>query len=143
MMIRDATVADAGALAALLAELGYPDEEARVAARVEQFARDPASRFLVVEKDGAVVGLAAATVLPLAHEDGVWCRLSALVVAEAARRGGAGRALVAAVEAEARDRGCRRIEVTSGERPERDAAHGFYDALGYEQVSKRYLKELV
>ena len=42
----------------------------------------------------------------------------------------------------ARVAGCRYLEVTSGERPGREAAHAFYDALGLEQVSRRYLKEL-
>ena len=34
------------------------------------------------------------------------------------------------------------LEVTSGERPGREAAHAFYDSLGLEQVSRRYLKAL-
>ena len=80
--------------------------------------------------------------MPLAHEDGGWCRLSALVVSEARRRTGGGRALVEAVEAFARERGCGLVEVTSGERPEREAAHHFYAALGYEEVSRRFLKEV-
>jgi hypothetical protein len=41
----------------------------------------------------------------------------------------------------ARACGCRYLEVT-GERAEREAAHAFYEALGLEQVSRRYLKEL-
>jgi hypothetical protein len=48
----------------------------------------------------------------------------------------------AAVEAFAGARGCALVEVTSGERPEREAAHRFNPGLGYEQVSRRYLKEL-
>jgi GNAT superfamily N-acetyltransferase len=50
--------------------------------------------------------------------------------------------LVEAVEAFARERGCGLVEVTSGERPEREAAHHFYAALGYEEVSRRFLKEV-
>jgi GNAT superfamily N-acetyltransferase len=142
MRIRAAGAADAPALAALLAELGYPDDAVRVAARLEAFEREPGSVILVAEDDGAVVGLASATTIPLLHEDGRWCRLSALVVGEERRRSGAGRRLVDAVEALARDDGCRYLEVTSGERAGREAAHAFYEALGFEQVSRRYLKEL-
>jgi N-acetylglutamate synthase-like GNAT family acetyltransferase len=142
MRIRAAGAADAPALAALLAELGYPDDAVRVAARLEAFEREPGSVILVAEDDGAVVGLASATTMPLLHEDGRWCRLSALVVGEERRRSGAGRRLVDAVEALARDDGCRYLEVTSGERAGREAAHAFYEALGFEQVSRRYLKEL-
>ena len=142
MTIREAGSEDAPALARLLAELGYPDELEHVAGRVARFAADPSSRFLVAEDGGAPVGLASASVIPLAHEDGSWCRLSALVVAEARRRAGVGRVLVEAVEAFARERGCDLVEVTSGERAEREAAHGFYAALGYEEVSCRFLKEV-
>ncbi|MGH3023146.1 MAG: hypothetical protein ACRDNI_05775 [Gaiellaceae bacterium] len=49
---------------------------------------------------------------------------------------------MAAVEERAREAGCRYLEVTSGERPEREAAHAFYASLGLEEVSRRYLKEL-
>jgi GNAT superfamily N-acetyltransferase len=84
----------------------------------------------------------AFSVLPLAHSEESWCRLSALVVSEQDRRSGVGSALIAAVEDEARRLGCRRVEVTSGEGPERVAAHRFYQALGYEQVSRRFLKKL-
>ncbi len=142
MRIREAEPEDADALAPLLAELGYPDEPERVAGRVARFATGPSSCFFVAEDGGELVGLASASVVPLAHEDGSWCRLSALVVAQARRRAGAGRALVEAVEAFARERGCGLMEVTSGERPEREAAHGFYAALGYEEVSRRFLKDL-
>jgi len=142
LRIRDAGPEDAEALAPLLAELGYPDERARIAARVASFASDPSSCLVVADDGRGLVGFASASVLPLAHEDGRWCRLSALAIAEDRRRGGAGRALVEAVEAFAREFGCALMEVTSGERPEREAAHRFYAALGYEEVSRRFLKEL-
>jgi GNAT superfamily N-acetyltransferase len=140
--VREARPEDAEALASLVAELGYPDEVERVAARAVAFAAEPASILFVAERDGQLLGLVSATVMPLLHEDGSWCRVSALVVAEAARREGVGRALVGAAEAFARSRGCRYSEVTSGERLDREAAHRFYEALGYKEVSRRFLKEL-
>ena len=142
MRIREARPEDAPALAALLAELGYPDGDERVRSRVAAFACDPSSFVLVAEDGGRLLGAASATVMPLLHEDGGWCRLSALVVSESSRRAGVGRALVADAEGRARAGGCRYLEVTSGERSDREAAHAFYEALGLEQVSRRYLKEL-
>jgi GNAT superfamily N-acetyltransferase len=139
--IRDARPEDATGLARLLAELGYPDTEERALERARAFGADPCS-FLLVADDGELAGLASATVIPLLHEDGAWCRLSALVVAERHRRRGVAGALVAEVERRALEAGCRYLEVTSGERPGREAAHAFYESLGLEQVSRRYLKEL-
>jgi GNAT superfamily N-acetyltransferase len=140
--IREARPEDTPALAALLAELGYPDESESVEARLRGFVRDPSLFVLAADDEGEVVGLASGTMMPLLHEDGSWCRLSALVVGENSRRAGVGAALVAAVEERARAAGCRYLEVTSGERPGRETAHAFYEALGLEQVSRRYLKAL-
>ncbi|HXV33003.1 MAG TPA: GNAT family N-acetyltransferase [Gaiellaceae bacterium] len=142
MTIREAEPEDARELAALLAELGYPDEDETVRERARAFAADRSSFLLVAERDGRLVGLASASVMPLLHERGSWCRLSALVVSRDSRRLGIGRQLVSGVEARARGAGCRYLEVTSGGRPDREAAHAFYEALGLEQVSRRYLREL-
>jgi GNAT superfamily N-acetyltransferase len=139
--IRDAHTEDTPGLARLLAELGYPDDEERVLARVQALGEHRDS-FVLVADDGELAGLASATVMPLLHEDCSWCRLSALVVAEGHRRHGVARALVAEVERRALEAGCRYLEVTSGERPGREAAQMFYESLGLEQVSRRYLKKL-
>jgi GNAT superfamily N-acetyltransferase len=142
MKIRDALAEDAPGLSRLLAELGYPDDEERVLARAGSFDSQAGSFLLVAEDGDGLAGLASASVVPLLHEDGSWCRLSALVVREGRRRAGIGRDLVAEVERRARESGCRYLEVTSGERPDREAAHAFYESLGLEQVSRRYLKAL-
>jgi GNAT superfamily N-acetyltransferase len=139
--IREARPEDAPALAELLEELGYPASTVALRTRLRAFP-GAGSFVLIAEDGGRVLGLASATVLPLLHEDGGWCRLSALVVGADRRRAGIGRKLVGEVEERAAAAGCRYLEVTSGERPEREAAHAFYEALGLEQVSRRYLKEL-
>ncbi len=142
MRIREARPEDGPALGGLLAELGYPDESAAVAARARALVGDPASFLLVAEDDDGLAGLASGTRMPLLHEEGGWCRLPALVVAKRCRRTGVGRSLVEEAESRARAAGCRYLEVTSGERPEREAAHSFYRTVGLVEVSRRYLKQL-
>jgi len=126
----------------LLAELGYPDDVERVATRADAFHGHEGSFLLVAEDGEELTGLASATVIPLLHEDGSWCRLSALVVASDHRRRGIARALLAEAERRAAEAGCRYLEVTTGERAGREAAHALYESLGLERVSRRYLKAL-
>jgi GNAT superfamily N-acetyltransferase len=62
------------------------------------------------------------------------------VVGEAYRNRGAGAALVRACESAAAAAGCTRVEVTSNVR--RDAAHRFYEQLGYTTESRHLMKRL-
>ena len=137
MSVRRAAAADAAAIAALLAELGYEAAPADVERRLEALER---STVLVAELDGEVAGVLTLSMVPVLHEPGDWCRITVLVVARCTRRRGLARALVAEAEAIARGHGCARIEVTSA--LHRDGAHGFYRGLGYGQVSEHFLKPL-
>ena len=138
MRIRDATPADAAAVAALLGELGYPTTAGEAAERL----RRPGERVLLAESDGSTLGLASLTVGSLVQYAAPVARLTALVVTEAARGRGTGRRLIARAEELAREAGCDGIELTSGIRPERQAAHRFYEALGYERTSYRFWRPL-
>ena len=125
--VRDAAASDAKAVVALLAELGYPVDEAFAHKRLG--ATGPG--VLVAERQGQVVGVIGYHPIPLIAEDGCFVRITALSVAESERGRGAGRALVAEVERRARALGASELEVSSGRRAERDAAHAFYPALGF------------
>lgn len=74
---------------------------------------------------------------------GPYLRITALAVAEHARGNGVGRRLVRAVESFGVDNGCRWVELTSGRRPDREAAHRFYPAMGYQDTGHvRYRRPL-
>ncbi len=73
-------------------------------------------------------------------QTGNLCRVTALVVAREFHGEGFGRELMAKAEQYARANRCIKIEITSGEH--RTRAHDFYRELGYEEVSKRFLKSL-
>lgn len=138
MTIRDATAADAAAVAALLGELGYPAASGEVVARL----RRPGQRVLLAESEGRAVGLAALDIGSQLHHAGPVARVTALVVSEPARGLGAGRRLMTRAEDLAREAGCEGIELTSGIRPEREKAHHLYQALGYERTSYRFYRRL-
>ena len=139
LTIRDAEAEDAGVLAGLIVELGYPVTSTEVLARMEPLTgagRPP----LVAVRDGAVVGLLTWSVMHVLHRSGPVGRVSTLVVTERARGQGIGAALMAAAEARLREQGCILLEVTSNMR--RAEAHAFYERLGYERTSYRFAKPL-
>ena len=140
MNVRAAGPADAPAIAALLAELGYETAPADVERRLDELERSGRSAALVAERDGGIAGVLTLHLVPVLHEPGDWCRVTALVVGEGTRRRGVARALVSQAEAIARSRGCARIEVTSAQH--RDGAHALYRGLGFGRVSEHFLKAL-
>lgn len=134
MNIRDARPSDAGALAPLLVELGYPAVEEAVTTLIGSVTREGA-RVLVVETDGVVQGLAVVHRMVTLHRSAV-AYLSALVVSRDARGLGLGRALVDAVSRIGAEWGCATLELTSNDR--RVHAHKFYESLGFSSESRKY-----
>lgn len=141
--VRPATSGDATRIAELLTELGYPAVADEVAERLAYWLPDQASRLLVAETGGRVVGSISMHVIPYLERTGCWMRIESLVVDSSLRRAGAGRALMAAAERQARAWGCLHIEVTS--KRTRADAHAFYRRFGFDDAcerSGRFIKEL-
>lgn len=132
--IRDARADDARQIVELLADLGYDVPSGRVE---EHLGQSP-ERVLVADQGGSLLGLVTVSVQSLLASEGPSARVTAMVVRPTARRGGVGRRLIEAALAHARERGCVGVELTSGLRPEREAAHQFYPALGFRRTSYRY-----
>jgi GNAT superfamily N-acetyltransferase len=136
--IRPATAADAGRLAALLTDEGYPAGESDLAARVERFST-PDSHVLAAEASGEVIGFVAFHLIPRFETDERFARVVALVVDPGVRARGIGRALMAEAERIAREDGAAFLEVTSGHhRPE---ARKLFEALGYDPGLAVYLRK--
>lgn len=131
LTVRDAELADAPAIRDLLEVLGYPAGVDAVASEIA--AVRPSGRAgLIVACDGAAVVGFASYDLWRAFAEGAWvCRLSALATSPNCQRRGVGRMLVTEVERRARTAGCSRMEISSGRRAGREAAHRFYPSLGY------------
>ncbi len=108
----------------------WPSENAFLAS-VERLMERHESEFLLGAPDD---DSPPAAVAQLRYRFGVWyaaedCSLEDLFVAEEARGAGLGRAMVDAVIERARERGCRRIELDTGE--DNAAALALYEAAGF------------
>src|SRR5262249_20516677 len=139
-VIRTARLTDAAELARLFTELGHPATEADIRTRWNTW-QASGNVGLVVDGDSgelvAAVTLHQTIVLHRAKPIG---RISALIVDARHRAAGMGRALVDAAERMFAEAGCGMVEVTSNMR--RTDAHTFYQHLGYELTSARFMKPL-
>jgi GNAT superfamily N-acetyltransferase len=138
VLIRDVEDSDCAAIVVLLAELGYPHESRFVAQKIEQLKGTQQDRIIVAAHGAEIIGLASLHTMPLLHLAGNLCRVTSLVVSRAYRRKHVGKRLLEAAEAYAKTAGCVKMEITSGD--QRSAAHAFYERLGYEEVSRRFVK---
>ena len=144
MRVREAADADAGAIAHLLTELGYPHSADEARSRLEAWTAGERRLLLVATEDEATIGLVAVAAVPYLERAGSWARVVALAVAATHRRRGIGRELIAAAEEAAIRWGCVTIEATSARR--RVESHPFYLGLGYADRCRRsalYRRELV
>jgi putative acetyltransferase len=139
--VRDATVADAPAISALLTSLGYPGTEGFVPDKIAALLQHSDARLLVATDGTDVLGVVSLHFIPQLALPGDFCRISYLCVAEGARSRGVGAVLEAQVLALAKARGCDRIELHCHSR--RTDAHRFYARQGYEESPKYLMKLLV
>lgn len=141
LRVRSAAEADAGPVAALVSQLGYPSDASQVLARLRRLAGNPDIRALVAERETKVIGMIGLMVFPAFHRDGLHGYITSLVVDEAMRGSGAGAALLAAAEAWFAERGVARVNLTTA--LHREDAHQFYEKRGYEFTGRRYMKTLI
>src|SRR5262245_59308733 len=129
IMVRPATSADAGAVARLSGQLGYPCTAADIERRLAQAAGDSDGAVLVAEsrRDG-VIGWVHVRALYLLTRDAC-AEIGGLVVEERRRGQGIGGRLMAAAEAWARGRGLSVLRLRSN--IVRDEAHAFYRRQGF------------
>lgn len=136
--LRPATPADATRIAALFTDEGYPVTPSVVAARLARF-DDDASRVIVADAEGTVIGFIAYHVIPRFEHDDEAIRILALVVDAGARARGVGRRLIGEVELIAGERKAAFVEVTAGHH--RPDARRLYESLGYDAALTAYLRK--
>lgn len=129
MIIREATAADAAALAALSTQLGYPAQPGEAAERLA--ALGPEGAVLVAEAHGAVLGWIHVCGIRF-FQSPPFAEVGGLVVDEAARGKGVGKLLVEAGARWAAERGYRKLRVRSN--VVREDAHRFYERESFRRV---------
>ncbi len=138
IFVRDVEDGDCAALVSLLTELGYPHEPHFVAEKIEQLQNKPQDRIIVAVHGSEIVGLASLHIIPMLHLSGNVCRVTSLVVSHKHRRKHIGERLLKTAEAYAKIHDCVKVEITSGD--QRSDAHAFYQQVGYQEVSRRFIK---
>ena len=130
--IRRARLGDAGAIAVLSGQLGYPATEQEMAERLAKLLPRPGDGVvLIAEASGEIAGWLHVSMTPLL-EVPLRAEVNGLVVVETKRSQGAGARLLEAAERWAVGKGCKSMSVRSNVTRER--AHGFYLRHGYEHV---------
>lgn len=146
LAIRRAGPADIPAIAALLADdfVGASREGAPLTDYERGFAAvdaDPNQLLAVAELGGEVVGTMQISFIPGLSRGGSWRgHVEAVRVASDRRGQRIGEAMMAWAEERCRERGCVVCELTSDNR--REAAHRFYERLGYAASHKGFKKML-
>lgn len=130
--IRLASAEDAGRIAVLCQQLGYPASQEQVRQRLGQIQQDEDHAVFIAEwADGHVVGWVHIYACQLVVIDR-HARIGGLVVNEDRRRRGVGRLLMERAERWARDQGCGAVHLRSN--VVRSGAHAFYEKIGYSHV---------
>ncbi|MGA8016548.1 MAG: GNAT family N-acetyltransferase [Candidatus Dormiibacterota bacterium] len=138
LVLREARADDAPQIAELFAELGYPLTAAEA---LERLGRGIETVFVAADSARLQGLLVICCHLPFGRTRSI-ARINAMVVRSQARRRGIGAQLRRKAQEWARSSGCEGIELTSGIRPERDAAHRFYVGAGFQRVAYRFWMSL-
>ncbi len=136
--LRPATVADAGRIAALFTDEGYPVGASAIETRLGRFSSDD-STVIVADHDGEILGFIAIHLVPRFEQDDPIIRIVALVVDSSVRERGIGRVLMAEAERIGIEREAAFVEVTAGHH--RPAARHLYESLGYDATLTAYLRK--
>jgi GNAT superfamily N-acetyltransferase len=127
LIIRNAELADAAALAALSAELGYPTTPAEMKSRFDSLYSNPHHGIFVAEL-GIIVGWIQISVIE-SLESELFAEIRGLVVSEPYRGMGIGTQLAVTAEAWAIKKGCGRVRVRTNK--VRVETLAFYKKRGY------------
>lgn len=128
MTTRNATLADAPAIARLSGQLGYATEDNVMQGRLAVILPKDDNCVLLAVADEQILGWVHG-VYALRVESGCFVEIAGLVVDEHQRRKGIGKLLVEQVAQWAQSKGCNSIRVRCN--VTRTESHRFYEGLGF------------
>ena len=146
---RPATAADLPTLVGMLADdaLGAQREDpslplnARYTAAFDAISRDPNNELVVVEEEGAILGMLQLTFLPNLSRMGSWrCMIEGVRIHRDHRGRGLGEQFFAWAIERARERNCLLVQLTSDK--QRPDALRFYERLGFEATHEGFKLKL-
>jgi GNAT superfamily N-acetyltransferase len=145
--VRRAIGTDAGELARLSGELGYPSSPEEIGRRLEAFAGRDDHAVLVAVLPGSVGSSERGAIVGWLHvfvaerlESPLFAEIGGLVVDDERRGQGIGKRLAREARTWAESRGCSKLRVRS--REERGAAHRFYESLGFRRTKTQAVLDL-
>ncbi|WP_120076593.1 GNAT family N-acetyltransferase [Aurantiacibacter odishensis] len=147
---RDATPDDLPFIAALgdADEVAAARDPARATIAEEQrkalaaITTDPNHRLLVVERDGERVGSFQLSFIPGVSRQGAWRgQIESVRVIDSLRGQGIGEAMMRWAIDRCAEKGCGVVQLTSDR--QRDAAHRFYERLGFEPTHTGFKMKLL
>jgi predicted N-acetyltransferase YhbS len=128
-LIRKAQAQDAGEIARLASQLGYPTTEVQTSPRLKRLLASSNDLVLVAESaEGAVIGWIHGFLSQLLESD-FRVEIGGLIVDEKFHRQGVGRELVQRIEAWAKESDATQVSVRC--RITRLESHKFYENLGF------------
>lgn len=142
IVVRAYSYDDLEVIAELMGELGYPTSCEQMQERMEAISSHPDYATLVAECEGQAAGMIGLRLTFGYEHDGHVAQITALVVKASFRGRGVGKELIRHAENWSREKGAAAIVLTSGNRPEREAAHQFYRHMGFTVTGLRFWKKL-
>jgi len=138
-VVREMLATDYQAVAELMPDLGYEATACQVEERLALLMARPDNGIFVAELKDRIVGWSHVYGVRLLESDG-YAEIGGLVVASNQQRNGAGTMLIRRSELWAASRGYARVRLRSG--VHREAAHLFYESLGYKKSKASFAFEL-
>ena len=140
--IRDANSDDIEEITSLMTDLGYPATVAEMQNRLKDIFAHTDYRTIVAISGTEMIGMAGFAKGLYYEKNGNYLRILAFVVKQEHRNRGIGELLISASEDWAKEQGLKTVLISSGNRDERNAAHAFYQKMGYAIKSSGFVKEL-